>query len=304
MAAITLTVADEEGNAASLQDTVEALKALVEIEMRVPSAQQVLLKDGAPLAPGARLGALGVADNDFLFLVRDNSNANISGMSGRDTSTSSATTATATASADAGTGRVGPASAVHSLKDLPAGLGPEQLMTTIKANGRLLAELQHHNAPLAAAIATGDVVKVRSVQMKQKLEAVSRRVEEQEAIRALEANPMDPEAQRKIESMIQRENVHRNMELAMEEMPEAFGSVVMLYVDVHVNGHPIKAFVDSGAQSTIMSAACALRCGLSRLIDTRFAGIAKGVGTSKILGRIHMHTLKVGESPLSPLHGL
>jgi DNA damage-inducible protein 1 len=177
-----------------------------------------------------------VADNDFLFLVRDNSNANISGMSGRDTTTSSATTATATASADAGTGGVGPAGAVRSLKDLPAGLGPEQLMTTIKANGRLLAELQHHNAPLAAAIATGDVVKVRSVQMKQKLEAVSRRVEEQEAIRALEANPMDPEAQRKIESMIQRENVHRNMELAMEEMPEAFGSVVMLYVDVQVNG--------------------------------------------------------------------
>lgn len=61
-------------------------------------------------------------------------------------------------------------------------------------------------------------------------------MEEQQAIQALEANPMDPEAQRKIEEIIQRENVNRNMEMAMGEMPEAFGSVVTLYVDVEVNG--------------------------------------------------------------------
>ena len=46
------------------------------------------------------------------------------------------------------------------------------------------------------------------------------RVEEQQAIQALEANPMDPEAQRKIEEMIQKENIAKNMEMAMDEMPE------------------------------------------------------------------------------------
>lgn len=95
--------------------------------------------------------------------------------------------------------------------------------------------------------------------------------------------------------MLTQKGIDENWEAALEHNPEAFARVVMLYVDMEVNGVPLKAFVDSGAQSTIISKSCAERCGLLRLLDQRYRGVAVGVGQSEILGRIHVAPLKIGQ---------
>jgi len=43
-----------------------------------------------------------------------------------------------------------------------------------------------------------------------------------------------------------------------------------------------------------VSSSFAEKCGLSWYLDTRYTGVAKGVGSARILGRIHMSPIKIG----------
>lgn len=170
----------------------------------------------------------------------------------------------------------------------------EMMRLQVLGDPNLMAQLRESQPEMAHA-ATNDPARFAALLRQLRSMQEEAEAQKQREINLLNSDPYDVQAQQRIEEAIRQEAVMENLNHALEYSPEFFGRVHMLYIPVEVNGVKVKAFVDSGAQQTIMSPECAERCGIMRLIDTRFSGIARGVGTAKILGRVHSAPLKVAD---------
>ena len=157
-----------------------------------------------------------------------------------------------------------------------------------------LNSLFNTDPELAEAIVSGNTPKVESIVRKQVEEAEKKQKdEEMEYIRLMNSDPNDPQVQQKIAKIIQKKNIDENLRQAEEYMPETLFPVHMLYINLEINKKKVVALVDTGAQSTIMSQDLCKRCDLFNLCDERCSGIAKGVGTSRIIGVVHAAQMKI-----------
>lgn len=93
--------------------------------------------------------------------------------------------------------------------------------------------------------------------------------------------------------------IAQNLNRAYEENPEFFVDVTMLYIKISINGIELPAFIDTGAQRSLISPALCELCDLNHLIDKRFKMQAKGVGEQQSDGRIHSIPMIINNTPFS-----
>ncbi|KAF1799767.1 hypothetical protein FB192DRAFT_1139216 [Mucor lusitanicus] len=196
------------------QMAIEDLKALLEAESGVPPQSQHLFFSGKELNEAKKtLEEYGVGENEIIHMQQLASQ------------------------------QQGQASA-------SGGSNFDLMRQHVLRDPRLLQQLESTNPELAHA-ARNDPARFSA--MVQQIEQTRRSAEVQKSqLAALNDDPFDVEAQKRIEDAIRQENIAANLEAAMEYNPESFARVTRLYINVEINNKHLVALVDSGAQSTVI----------------------------------------------------
>ena len=82
---------------------------------------------------------------------------------------------------------------------------------------------------------------------------------------------------------------------AMEDTPEFFVQIDMIYISCSINDNYITAFIDTGAQVSIMNLETAVKCGLYERINTKHKGTVIGVGSQESVGYVYHVEIILGQ---------
>jgi DNA damage-inducible protein 1 len=161
------------------------------------------------------------------------------------------------------------------------------------SNPSSLDQLCHSKPKLAEMIINNNIPELANFLKNKDQEKFQKQRKIDEEIAKLERNPFDPESQKRIEEMIKERRLNELQNQTYEHHPELFVSTEMLYINASVNNTAVQVFVDTGAQTTVISRAFAERANLMKNVDARFKGLIKGVGEQTSLGRIWNFSLKI-----------
>ncbi|KAL3861946.1 hypothetical protein ACJMK2_007955 [Sinanodonta woodiana] len=282
---------------------LENLKALCEVKLELPPSEKCFFKWQNKILwnPKKSLKEYGITDGDILQIGfdEDNTASNIWIKAGLVPDLSAET------DLDFGNITVPMANSLSVERsqaaapddpvthDTPHLEDPERIRQLLLDYPDERAILKERNPPLSDALESGSAERFAEVYNRQQRERYDRELEK---LRILNADQSDPEVVASKKELERVKKFEENMEVAVEFVPESLCAVTMMYIDCKVNNHPVQAFVDTGAQMTIMNRPCAVRCEIFDLVDFRWAGIAVGVGTQRILGRIHKVDIEINSA--------
>ncbi|XP_030961605.1 protein DNA-DAMAGE INDUCIBLE 1-like [Quercus lobata] len=119
-------------------------------------------------------------------------------------------------------------------------VNPGAFQQHIRSDSNLMAQLFQNDPELAQAVLGNDLNKLQDLLRERHRQKSDLRRQQEEELALLYADPFDVEAQKKIEAAIRQKGIDENWAAALEHNRDAFARVVMLYVDMEVNGFPLK----------------------------------------------------------------